>query len=706
MSSEQCSEAQGSSSPQFALQGDEAVCTGDGFTLTACNWSLGKEDGLSAILSFRNSAANPIRDRVKFGLERSRRKFIAKIPESYQANFESILFSLEEFLRTEGEKDRTEKHETQVEWKCGPYRIVNGAVCRIKRGQDGDTIVPLCNFSAEITAEEIRDDGAEEFRWFVVEGKLADGGHLRNARVPATQFSSMGWVLNQFGSKAVISAGPAAKDSLREAIQLRSENTQFERVYIHTGWCKFNGELGFLTANGVIGLKDLVRVDLGRDLTRYQLPLVAEDPVGAMRTSLKLLRVAPLPITVPLWAGTYRAPLSHWLPLDCSLWVEGLTGALKSSVAANFQSHYGPFDRTSLPGAWSSTANQLERRAFLLKDVLFVIDDYAPSGLDYREFENKASRLLRSQGNLAGRGRLRADLSERPAFPPRGLILSTAEQRPPGQSILARTVLIEIKRGDVNLAALSAAQATYARLPHAMTGFISWLAPQADQLSRLLKESFEGAKARANTENYHLRIPEALAHLWVGLDAALNYAEEIGACVPGEAVDLRAESWEALVELGRRQGQSIEEERPTRRFLRVLFSLLAQGGVVLRPKNDVSGNTQQHGEFLGWLDSDWLYLMPDPVFMVVSRFCRESGELFSTRQVRLKRDLAEQGITKTDADRMTATVNIAGRTRRVLQLNISRIEALLAEKLPMPNHQHHHSGEAERDYTQGDRDAV
>jgi hypothetical protein len=105
---------------------------------------------------------------------------------------------------------------------------------------------------------------------------------------------------------------------------------------------------------------------------------------------------------------------------------------MKSSLAAVFLSHFGDFDRLHLPGAWSSTANQLERRAFVLNDTLFVVDDYVPGGPDARELEAKAARLLHAQGNAAGRGRLRADLTERPAFPPRGLIVSTGEERPAG----------------------------------------------------------------------------------------------------------------------------------------------------------------------------------------------------------------------------------------------------------------------------------
>jgi hypothetical protein len=70
------------------------------------------------------------------------------------------------------------------------------------------------------------------------------------------------------------------------------------------------------------------------------------------------------------------------------------------------------------------------------KDSQFVIDDYAPTPLDYREMELKrAWGLLRAQGNRAGRGRLKSDMTERPAYYPRGIIISTSEQHPPGQSV-------------------------------------------------------------------------------------------------------------------------------------------------------------------------------------------------------------------------------------------------------------------------------
>jgi hypothetical protein len=434
-------------------------------------------------------------------------------------------------------------------------------------------------------------------------------------------------------------------------------------------------------ANGTVGAAGL-EVDLGRELARYQLPAVADHPMEAMRASLRLLRLAPLTITAPLWAGTFRAPLASAYPLDLSLWLEGRTGSLKSTIAALFLSHYGPFERTQLPGSWSSTANQLERRAFLLKDTLFVIDDYAPSPFDARELELKASRLLRAQGNLAGRGRLQADLQERASFFPRGLILSTGEQHPPGQSILARVVLIRLEQGQVDLARLTEAQRDAVQLPHAMAGYLAWLAPQMSTLPELLKATFEGTRARLATGATHLRIPEALCHLWLGLHCGLSYAVEAGACSSEEATDVEAECWEAVQAVGRMQGGLVAGEQPVRRFLETLVALLTQRRALLLPKYDRGEDVKPEDNLMGWHDDEWLYLLPDLAYTAVTRFCRDGGEPFPVNRKRLYWELSQDGLAEGDAEHPTTTARLGDRTRRVLKLNRAAVEHLLGEAFP------------------------
>jgi hypothetical protein len=451
-----------------------------------------------------------------------------------------------------------------------------------------------------------------------------------------------------------------------------------KRIFTHTGWTQAeDGRWVFLTSGGVVGTEGF-EVDLAQDLRRYSLPSNPENVRQAVELSLHLFDLAPLTVTLPLWAGIFRAPLASACPLDVSLFLEGSTGSLKSTLAALFLSHFGNFERTSLPGAWASTANQLERRAFLLKDVAFVVDDFAPSPLDARELESKAARLLRAHGNLAGRGRLRSDLSEHITYPPRGLIISTGEQHPTGQSILARALVLRLEPNAVDLSRLTQLQALSGQLPHAMAGYVAWLAPQMNMLPALLAETFSGTRARAFERDRHLRVPEALAHLWLGLHSGLQFAEEIGAIASNLAAELRARCWSTLAELGKEQSRLLEGEHPSRRFLESLATLLAQRRAFLLPMGETGSLPSPEG-FLGWRDEDQLFLLPDACFQAVSRFCREAGEPFPVGRNRLFLDLKRERLSDCDPQRTLKAVRIRGQVRRILALYRVPCEQLIGD---------------------------
>jgi hypothetical protein len=476
----------------------------------------------------------------------------------------------------------------------------------------------------------------------------------------------------------------SARDRLREAIQTLSRGVRKRRIFAHTGWREIEGQWIYLTASGAVGV-DGFEVEIGESLSRFRLPRTPENESTAMRASLDLLGTAPAVVTFPLWAGVYRAPLASVLALDLALWIEGVTGSLKSTVAALFLAHYGPFDRTNLPGNWSSTANALEKCAYMLKDMLYVVDDYAPSAFDRKELQGKAARLLRAQGNLAGRDRLRSDLSQRAGYPPRGLILGTGEGRPTGRSILARTFVLDLDRRMINFDQLNASQGATSLLPHAMAGYIQWLAPQMPSLGAPLADGFRDARNRAAAVGSHLRIPEVLAHLWVGLDCGLSYATEIGACSGARADELRNQGWAAFKERAIAQNLLIEEEKPARLFLQVLATLITQRRVQLLPKDHRIERDHPACPAIGWHDTDHLYLIPEAAFQVVGRFAREAGELFPVSEQTLRHDLVREEVAVHEKGRKTLLARVGGGTHRVLKLRRAAVEAVLGADLPVPS---------------------
>jgi hypothetical protein len=300
-----------------------------------------------------------------------------------------------------------------------------------------------------------------------------------------------------------------------------------------------------------------------------------------------------------------------------------------------------------------------------------------------REWDTKAGRIIRSQGNLAGRGRLRSDLSDRPAFPPRGMILSTGEQHPTGESVLARTIVIELGREDIDMDQLTSAQEQVGELPHALAGYVQFLARRADGLEIRLARAFEEARSRARLGDAHLRAPEAVAHLWIGIDLALEFAEEVGACSRRRANRLRRLCWKTLMAVMRAQGEVVREEQPTHRYLLVLRTLLAQRDLLLLPRDvpgGVLGEVSGRARLVGWFDKKYVYLLPEAAHAAVTRFCRDAGEPFPISGYRVRKNLHQEGVSEPDSKRLTATVNVGGQTRRVLKLRREAVDKVVGEQ--------------------------
>jgi hypothetical protein len=564
------------------------------------------------------------------------------------------------------------------------YRVVGDQICRRVKTPEGPVLAPLANFAAVINEEITLDDGAETTRQFVLTA-TQEGRSPVTVRVPAESFGAMGWVPTQLGARYVLTAGFGVKDHVRTAIQMLSPRVRERRVFAHTGWRQVGTNWVYLTTTGAFGC-DEVEVDLGPNLHQYALPRVAEEPADAMRMSLAFLRVAPLGITLPLWGMVWRAPTAQVLPVDFALWLQGLTGAMKSTLAALALNHYGPaFDRLTLPG-WTSTANQLERMLFVLKDALAVVDDYAPSASDARDLEIKSARVLRAQGNLSARHRLRHDLTERPGFPPRGAVVVTGEGHPPGASLLARTLVVEVDRAAVTVPALSALQAVRGRLCHAMAGYLTWLAPQMPGLGSSLRERFNAARARANeAADTHLRIPEALANVWVGVTLGLDFAQHVGALEASTRETIETDGWDALLALGRTQGQSVRDEDPAQRFVRTLDTVLLQrkaqvlASTASEPRDPDKG--ERFIETLGWQDPEFFYLLPEATYTFVARACREAGT-FLPAEGRIRSALVKAGVAVADAGHTTSAARVGGKVRRVLKLSKEAVGKMLLPLSP------------------------
>ena len=85
-----------------------------------------------------------------------------------------------------------------------------------------------------------------------------------------------------------------------------------------------------------------------------------------------------------------------------------------------------------MPLSWQSTQAGLERVRNVAKDSLLIIDNLIADGEQAHRDLAKADSVINSQGDLAGKARMRADGTSAPRLDPRGSIISTGECRTAG----------------------------------------------------------------------------------------------------------------------------------------------------------------------------------------------------------------------------------------------------------------------------------
>lgn len=535
----------------------------------------------------------------------------------------------------------------------------------------------LCNFESRIAGEEIFDDGLEQNRIFTIVSKTANGKSISTIRISASEFSPLSWVLPQLGGGAIIYPTPAAVEHFRTAIQSLSLDHPVIIKYIHLGWRYISGKYFFLHAAGAIsedGLSSEISVsaDEGR-LNDFALP---EPPSGkrlieSIRASLEFLDVVKdTPAGFCLYSALWRAPLNEARPLDFSVWIAGETGTLKSEICGVIQAHFGSaFRGKNLPECWNSTVASMEYRAFLAKDVVFVIDDYVPAEVS----PAVVGRVLRSQGNKSGRGRMWSDGTMRPMYFPRCLPIATAEDVVGTGSLKARLAICDIVKGDICKSQLQKLQdyAASGTLAEAMSGYLKWLAPQIDTLKGSLAVRFRELRELATDSDMHLRTPELTGSLALGLEQFLKFAIDVGAIQEAEREAIWKRGWDQLQKMAKNQFEYQSAEDPANRFIDLIRAAFAGHRAHLtntkyqvpseanswgwKEDNDVF---YPKGTRVGFVKDDEICLEPENAFAVAQMMARDQGKPFFTSKETVWKRLAERKLIKTSPSEGKNTVKV------------------------------------------------
>ena len=567
------------------------------------------------------------------------------------------------------------------------YAVENNCLYETYPGKNGIVKRKLCNLAPEIVCEITLDDGAVTTTYVRLRGVHESGRALPEIEIPAADLASFNWMAERWGMDCILEVGKTVKDCVRHAIQTTAAHAEKKTVFAVTGWKKIGEEWYYLMPGD-----DNYTVDLYGKLQGYGMERRCDR--FDIQTAACLLRMMPVPeeVMYPLLAFTFLSPLNHFLKeAGCEpkfvLLLSGKTGSRKSTLAALMLSFFGKFTASELPLSFRDTANSILHNAFALKDVLTCIDDLHPSSrMEEQKMNGTAQAIMRAYGDRTGKGRLRSDSTLMESRPPQGNAIITAEFAPDiGESGTARYFALELKESDVDLRNLSSYQreASKGTLQRCMYAYTQWIkesflySEEAKQeWVRFLNSYFLSCREefRKSGIRCHGRVPEAVAHLQMGMDFFLLFLKEKEVMDEESNAEIQQRFKEILYRLVARQAESIDQDKPTHKFICKLYALLESNQAYVDDKNNPG--ELGFGTCLGYQDDTFLYLHSELCHKVVRKFCEEQGENFSCTHKSLLKAMAEEGLILPGKEQNTRPLRVGSKQKRVIFLYREKAERI------------------------------
>jgi len=232
-----------------------------------------------------------------------------------------------------------------------------------------------------------------------------------------------------------------------------------------------------------------------------------------------------------------------------------------------------------------------------------------------------------------------------------------------------------------------------------MSGYVQYLASHIDALRATLAERRDQLRNELAERGQHRRIPEAVAHLQIGWEQWLLFAEIAGAIDAGEAALYRSRIWRALTSLGGEQSDRELTQSPGDRFLELIRSALAtQQAHLTTLDNTVPRLPQRYGwrllpgtaanedgriyralvasgsRHIGWVADDerTVYLEPGAAYAVACAMAADQNDSLAVTQHTLWRRMRTAGLlAATDTGRDKNLLRLPRSASRTLTLQVN-----------------------------------
>ena len=516
------------------------------------------------------------------------------------------------------------------------------------------------NFIPFIKDRDKHSNGNDENFKYILSGvNLETKEFLPEIELSKEEYNNFAITGTEWDGLVVLEGNGSKK--MKQVTQILAKITMKKNyIFEDTGFRRIDGKLRFLAHDKIIGQVENVRANLSVDRLEQYNFTDKEFPIHeALRRSWDIIGVADKHITIPLQAQTYLAPLNSILQeegiyADCIVYLYGKSGTQKSTISALELSHFGDnFQRNNFPCSFRDTVNNLEKKAYILKDVLNVVDDLNPEA--FSNYKLGAFELLVAMyGDRTGRGRMLQNGSgSRKAYTARGTCIVTGEIIPNlPLSRLARCIIVPIKTGDIDLDKLGEIQQNKEQLAYCMIIFIEWIIKNERRIRQMAKDYIRQLQVNSNN-GLHGRTFEATNVLWLGFEFFLQFLKENQIIDENEYLENRNEALKVLQEIALSQQSEIEQSNPINMFYTAVEELLDSGKIYLydfeegsMPLSSDSINGKINGTAVGFIDKrkKRFYFYPTVIYNEVCKFYSHNNTKFPLTALNLWRYMYDEGL--------------------------------------------------------------
>jgi len=553
--------------------------------------------------------------------------------------------------------------------------------CMVYLSGSGNKKIADC--SAKITTLLKSEDGGILYK---VQGKVT-GGNEFAFNIRADEFSdpkTLKTILEvRMGHTSTVAANMSAH--LGPAIKkLSKQDIPTVLAFNATGWRTINGEKRFLIPGN-----DIEDIDISLPSPKHCYHISNDaDPEKALEALDHLLMAHPTEITTVALAFIMQPPLAElagWREERYTLFIQGLTGSLKTAFAQNLMCIWGEnfsLDSTLVKFGEGATNNAIMALASAASDMPFLIDNYKPNtGRGAGGFINLTQNILEG----GEKERLHKNSELRVARKISAWPLCTGEDLPNSDAAtVARLLVVHVppKKGfneDLRVAQDSS--------KHLNAIGARWL--QALEVWSKDAESIKEIRAlsadlcRKWSDILQRDCPKMVNKMRIATNLATNELTwHLLSKIPYMQPVLHKFSEahaKGLMAIAHNLESSTREATEAERFLEALREAIQTGQLKLNDARGFSKKTENvELNFHGWWEGENLCISPDVVMTILKKATGLSDNEMSKHTLH-KQLHAIGAIAVSDKNTATKTFSVNGETNRALCLKGSFVRYQMPE---------------------------